>query len=166
LNSATAQKEKVEHSIEKLKKKCVERVKMTEAALVEERNLNEERKKKMKVFVETKAEDLRNAKAANDELRTELKDTSAALQTVRGKLEHVTHQFDNAATKNRELTREISRMKKNAEQMLTLGDNLEFELHKSAQETEEHKNKRLTAKHELMTILRKLEAEQAVNSKL
>eukprot|EP00553_Chaetoceros_curvisetus_P014700 CAMPEP_0204645840 /NCGR_PEP_ID=MMETSP0718-20130828/3602_1 /ASSEMBLY_ACC=CAM_ASM_000674 /TAXON_ID=230516 /ORGANISM="Chaetoceros curvisetus" /LENGTH=49 /DNA_ID= /DNA_START= /DNA_END= /DNA_ORIENTATION= len=47
------------------------------------------------------------------------------------------------------------------QQMLTLGDNFELELHKSAQETEEHKNKRLTAEYELMTILRKLEAEQA-----
>eukprot|EP00549_Striatella_unipunctata_P025309 CAMPEP_0118714256 /NCGR_PEP_ID=MMETSP0800-20121206/26076_1 /TAXON_ID=210618 ORGANISM="Striatella unipunctata, Strain CCMP2910" /NCGR_SAMPLE_ID=MMETSP0800 /ASSEMBLY_ACC=CAM_ASM_000638 /LENGTH=187 /DNA_ID=CAMNT_0006620009 /DNA_START=199 /DNA_END=762 /DNA_ORIENTATION=- len=41
-----------------------------------------------------------------------------------------------------------------------------MELHRSAQETEEHKNKRLTAKHELMVILRTLEAERAVSAKL
>jgi len=139
---------------------------MTEVALVEERNLNEERKKKMKVFVETKAEELRSVKTTNDEMRTELKETRNALRTVREKLERMTQNFENTSMKNREVTREMNRMKKNAEQMHQMGDNLELELHKSAQETEEHKNKRLTAKHELMTILRKLEAEQAVSSKL
>ena len=166
LNTVTAQKEKLENSMEKLKKKCVERVKMAEAALIEERGLNEERKKKMKVFVESKAEELRSARSGNDELRAELKETSGALQSVRGKLEHMTRQFDHTSTKNRELTREMNRMKKNSEQLHQLGGNLELELQKSAQETEEHKNKRLTAKHELMTILRKLEAEQAVSGKL
>lgn len=166
LKTVTAQKQKLEHSMEKLKKKCVERVKMAEAALIEERNLNEERKKKMKFFVETKAEELRSAKSGNDELRAELKETSGALRSVRGKLEHMASQFENASTKNRELTREMNRMKKNSEQLHQLGGNLELELQKSAQETEEHKNKRLTAKHELMTMLRKLEAEQAVSGKL
>ena len=162
----TAQKEKLEHSMEKLKKKCVERVKMAEAALIEERNLNEERKKKMKVFVETKAEELRSARSGNDELRTELKEISGALGSVRGKLEHVKTQYDRSSTKNRELVREMNRMKKNSEQLHQMGGNLEMELQKSTQETEEHKNKRLTAKHELMTILRKLEAEQTVSGKL
>lgn len=139
---------------------------MSEAALVEERNLNEERKKKMKVFVETKAEELRSAKTTADELRAELKETSEALESVRGKLERMMQQYENTSMKNRELTREINRMKKNSEQLHQLGGSLEMELQKSAQETEEHKNKRLTAKHELMTILRKLEAEQAVSGKL
>ena len=103
--------------MEKLKKKCVDRVKMSEAALVEERNLNEERKKKMKVFVETKAEELRAAKTANDELRAELTETSGALKSVRGKLEHMTKQFDHVSTKNRELTREMNWLKKNSEQL-------------------------------------------------
>jgi len=166
LKSVKAQKDKLENSMDKLKKKCVDRVKMAEAALVEERNLNEERKKKMKVFVETKAEDLRSSKTANDELRTELKETSGALQSVRGKLEHMTQQYEHASTKNREVTRDMNRMKKNSEQLHQLGGNLELELQQAAQETEEHKNKRLTAKHELMTILRKLEAEQTVSGKL
>ena len=160
------QKEKLESSMEKLKLKCVERVKMVEAALIEERNLNDERKKKMKVFVETKAEELRVAKGTSDELRSELKETKEALLNVRGKLEHVTKQHEIATTKNRELTRELNRMKKSSEQVSLGQVNLEMELHKSAQETEEHKNKRLTAKHELMTILRKLETEQAVSAKL
>ena len=166
LKNVTAQKEKLEHSMDKLKKKCVERVKLSEASLIEERNLNEERKKKMKVFVETKAEELRTAKSGNDELRAELKETSGALSSVRGKLELMTRQYDNASTKNRELAREKNRMKKNSDQLHQLGGSLEMELQKSTQETEEHKNKRLTAKHELMTILRKLEAEQTVSGKL
>jgi hypothetical protein len=166
LDVTKKQKEKLESSMEKLKKKCVERVKMAEAALIEERNLNDERKKKMKVFVETKAEELRVAKGTSDELRSELKETKEALLNVRGKLEHVTQQYEIATTKNRELTRELNRMKKSSEQVSLGQVNLEMELHKSAQETEEHKNKRLTAKHELMTILRKLEAEQVVSAKL
>lgn len=160
------EKEKLESSMEKLKLKCVERVKMVEAALIEERNLNDERKKKMKVFVETKAEELRVAKGTSDELRSELKETKEALLNVRGKLEHVTKQHEITTTKNRELSRELNRMKKSSEQVSLGQVNLEMELHKSAQETEEHKNKRLTAKHELMTILRKLETEQAVSAKL
>lgn len=159
-------KNKMEQSIEKLKKKCVERVKATEAALTEERNLNDERKRKMKIFVETKAEELRYAKSANDELRSELKETDDALHSVREKLEYMTKQYELASTRNRELLRDMNRMKKNSEQLHQLGDNLELELHRSAQETEEHKNKRLTAKHELMTVVRKLEAEQAVSEKL
>lgn len=166
LDVTKKQKEKLESSMEKLKKKCVERVKMAEAALIEERNLNDERKKKMKVFVETKAEELRVAKGTSDELRSELKETKEALLNVRGKLEHVTQQYEIATTKNRELNRELNRMKKSSEQVSLGQVNLEMELHKSAQETEEHKNKRLTAKHELMTILRKLEAEQVVSAKL
>jgi len=43
---------------------------------------------------------------------------------------------------------------------------MEAELQKTTMETEEHKHKRLTAKHELMTVLRKLEAEQAITAQL
>jgi hypothetical protein len=161
-----AGKEKHETTLDKLKKKCVERVKLSEGALVEERNLNDERKKKMKIFVETKAEELRNAKTSNDELRKELDETLGALTSVRGKLEDMTMQYEKLVIRNREIIRDMNRMKKNSEHLHQMGDNLELELHKSAQETEEHKNKRLTAKHELMTILRKLEAEQSVSNKL
>jgi len=41
-----------------------------------------------------------------------------------------------------------------------------MQLSRSAQETEEHKNKRLTAKNELMTVLRTLELEKEVSEKL
>jgi len=57
-------------------------------------------------------------------------------------------------------------MRKSSEKLHKMGDTLEHELVKSAAETEEHKNKRLTAKHELMTILRTLEAERNISGKL
>jgi bacterioferritin (cytochrome b1) len=139
---------------------------MTESALVEERNLNEERKQKMKLFVEAKAEELRTAKNTNDEVRSDLNKTNEALNHVRTKLHHMTEMYDSTSNKNRELIREMARIKKNTQQLHNLGSNLELELHKSAQETEEHKQKRNTAKHELMTMLRKLEAEQSVSEKL
>jgi hypothetical protein len=41
-----------------------------------------------------------------------------------------------------------------------------MKLSRSANETEEHKNKRLAAKHELMTVLRTLEVERDVSNKL
>lgn len=166
LRDTTKAKEKLETSMEKLKKKCVDRIQMSEAALVEERNLNEERKKKMKIFVESKAEELRDAKNTNDEIKLDLNKTSEALNHVRTKLHHMTEMYESTSNKNRELIREITRIKKNTEQLHNLGSNLELELHKSAQETEEHKQKRNTAKHELMTMLRKLEAEQAISEKL
>ena len=48
-------------------------------------------------------------------------------------------------------------MKKDTEQMSRIEGNLEAKLSRSAMETEDHKNKRLAAKHELMTVLQKLE---------
>jgi len=166
LKRTTASKDKLDSSLEKLKRKVVERVKASEAALVEERNLNEERKRKMKAFVEHKAEELRKAKILNDELRAELVETTGALENVRNKVETVGDECTRVQNRNRDLVREVTRMKKNSEQLHQMGDNLELELHKSTQETEEHRNKRQTAKHELMAMLKKLEAEQAVCLKL
>merc|ERR1711957_1155708 len=139
---------------------------MGENLLIEERNLNDERKQKMKQFVETKAEELRVANCVNEELVAELNETNSALKSLREKLEHSKTAHLTTQSRNRDLMREINRMKKNSEQLHQLGDNLELELHKSTQETEEHKNKRVTAKHELMSMLRKLEAEQTVSEKL
>ena len=152
--------------MEKLKAKAVERVKGCEESLAEEKALNEERKRKMKVFVESKAEELRVAKAQNDELQAEVEELRTTLRETREKLEHVHAEWQKVQTRNRELMREMKSMKKNTEKMHKMGGNLEMELSKSTQETEEHKNKRMTAKHELMTILRTLEAEQSNSSKL
>jgi len=166
LKRMTTAKERLEGSLEKLKRKVVERVKSSDAALVEERNLNEERKRKMKAFVEHKAEELKGATILNDELRAELVETNGALTNVRNKVESVGEECTRVQNRNRDLVREVTRMKKNSEHLHQMGDNLELELHKSTQETEEHKSKRQTAKHEMMAMLRKLEAEQAVSSRL
>mmetsp|Transcript_8032 Transcript_8032/g.9369 ORF Transcript_8032/g.9369 Transcript_8032/m.9369 type:complete len:534 (-) Transcript_8032:58-1659(-) len=166
LKRMTTAKERLEGSLEKLKRKVVERVKSSDAALVEERNLNEERKRKMKAFVEHKAEELKGATILNDELRAELVETNGALTNVRNKVESVGEECTRVQNRNRDLVREVTRMKKNSEHLHQMGDNLELELHKSTQETEEHKSKRQTAKHEMMAMLRKLEAEQAVCARL
>ena len=166
LESVLSSKQKIDVNLEKIKKKCIDRVKQSENLLIEERNLNDERKQKMKQFVETKAEELRVANCVNEELVAELNETNSALKSLREKLEHSKTAHLTTQSRNRDLMREISRMKKNSEQLHQLGDNLELELHKSTQETEEHKNKRVTAKHELMSMLRKLEAEQTVSEKL
>ena len=166
LESVLSSKQKIDVNLEKIKKKCIDRVKQSENLLIEERNLNDERKQKMKQFVETKAEELRVANCVNEELVAELNETNSALKSLREKLEHSKTAHLTTQSRNRDLMREINRMKKNSEQLHQLGDNLELELHKSTQETEEHKNKRVTAKHELMSMLRKLEAEQTVSEKL
>jgi len=166
LITVTAAREKLESSLEKLKKKCVDRVKSAEQSLAEERNLNEERKKKMKVFIETKAEELRIAKSDNDELYNEVTEARSTIRDQRSALEQLRFDLETSQTKNRELKRDIERMRKSSEKLHKMGDTLEHELVKSAAETEEHKNKRLTAKHELMTILRTLEAERNISGKL
>jgi len=166
LSNTSSAKGKLENSLEKLKKKVVERIKLSESALVEERTLNEQRKKKMKTFVETKAEELRSAGLRNDKITAELKETSSALSTVRNKFSATSTELIRVQTRNRDLVREVNKMKKNSEQLHKAGDTLEMELHKSAQETEEHRSKRLAARDELMAMVEKLDAEQSVSERL
>jgi len=166
LDAVTKAKAKLESNMDKLKAKAVERVKQAETALAEERELNEERKKKMKVFVETKAEELREAKESANDMQKELQDTRAALRSSRDREEVVQKELESARIKYRELQRDMERMKKNSEQLHKMGSNFQQELEKSASETEEHKNKRMAAKHELMTMVRTLEVERAVSGKL
>lgn len=162
----TAEKESLEIEMEALKKKCVDRVKSAEGSLEEEHRLNEERKKKMKLYIETKAEELRVAKAHNDELQVEVEQTQISLRETNDRWKQLHAQWVQSQTRNRELQRDLNRIKKDSDHLHKIGDSLEMKLNRSAQETEEHKNKRLTAKHELMTILRTLEAERSVSEKL
>ena len=150
----------------KLKSKAVERVKQAETALSEERELNEERKKKMKVFVETKAEELREAKGSTNDLRKELEETRSSLRSSRDREEAIHIDLEAARLKYRELQRNLERMKRNSDQLHLAGNNLEQELEKSANETEEHKKKRISAKHEIMQMVRLLESERSVSAKL
>lgn len=166
LETITKAKTKLEGTMEKLKTKAVERVKQAETALKEERELNEERKKKMKVFVETKAEELREAKESAGDMQKELQETRASLTSSREREESIQKELESARIKYREVQRDMERMKRNAEALHNMGNNLEQELEKSANETEEHKKKRISAKHELMTMMRTLEVERGVSEKL
>jgi len=131
-----------------------------------ELELNEERKKKMKVFVETKAEELREAKESAGDMQKELQETRASLTASREREESIQKELTSARIKYREVQRDMERMKRNAEALHDMGNNLEQELEKSANETEEHKKKRISAKHELMTMMRTLEVERGVSEKL
>jgi chromosome segregation ATPase len=156
----------LENELEVVKKTSDNRVRQAEAALLDERSLNEERKRKMKAFVENKSEELRQAKADNDSLHTELTQTNKSLIDLNNRWKQLHAQWVQSQTRNRELQRDLNRIKKDSENLHKVGDTLEMKLSRSATETEEHKNKRLAAKHELMTVLRTLEAERELTAKL
>jgi chromosome segregation ATPase len=166
LNAMTQAKAKVESNMEKLKAKAVERVKQAETALAEERELNEERKRKMKTFVESKADELREAKESASDMQIELQETRTSLRSSRDREESIQQELEASRLKYRELQRDMERLKRNQQEMHKMGSTLEHELEKSASETEEHKKKRMSAKHELMTMVRTLELEKSVSSKL
>lgn len=166
LDRITKAKAKLEANMEKLKQKAVERVKQAETALAEERELNEERKKKMKTFVENKAEEVKIAKESVCDMQKELEETRASLRSSRDREEVFQKELESTRLKNRELQRDIDRMKRNSEQLHQAGNSLEQELEKCASETEEHKKKRMSAKHEIMQLVRTLESERAVSAKL
>ncbi len=166
LDTAMKAKTKLEINMEKLKAKAVERVKQAETALAEERELNEERKKKMKTFVENKAEEVKTAKESANDMQKELEETRASLRSSRDREEAFQKELEATRLKNRELQREMERMKRSSEQLHQAGNSLEQELEKYASETEEHKKKRMSAKHEIMQMVRTLESERAVSAKL
>ncbi len=166
LETVSKAKAKLESNMEKLKVKAVERVKQAETALSEERELNEERKKKMKTFVETKAEELREAKECASNMQKELEETRKSLRSSRDREEVSLKELEAARLKYRELQRDMERHVRNSEQLHKAGTSLEHELEKYASETEEHKKKRMSAKHEIMQMVRTLEAERAVSAKL
>jgi chromosome segregation ATPase len=120
----------------------------------------------MKAFVEHRAEELRQAKADNEALQLELNQTNQSLMDLNNRWKQLHAQWVQSQTRNRELQRDLNRIKKDSENLHKVGDTLEMRLTRSTTETEEHKNKRLAAKHELMTVLRTLEAERELNSKL
>jgi chromosome segregation ATPase len=162
----TTSKQKLEQQLEALKASSNERVNHAEHALAEERRLNEERKKKMKVFVENKAEELRQAKEENDALQLEVNQANSSLLELNNRWKQVQAQYVQSQSRNRELQMDLNRIKKDSENLHRVGDTLEMKLSKSATETEEHKNKRLAAKHELMTVLRSLENEKKQTARL
>jgi chromosome segregation ATPase len=143
-----------------------EQIELLESSLAEEKRLNEERKVRMKDYVEKKTEELRLAKEENDSLQIELAQTNRSLVDLNTRWKQLHTQWVQAQTRNRELQRDLQRTKKDSEHLHKQGDTLEMKLSRSANETEEHKNKRLAAKQELMSVLRALEMEREITTKL
>jgi myosin heavy subunit len=156
----------LEQKLQYLENISKEHIEHLEKALADERRLNEERKQKMKEYVDTKTEELRQAKEYNDSLQIELTQTNRSFVELNNRWKQLHTQWVQAQTHNRELQRDLNRTKKDSEHLHKQGDTLEMKLSRSANETEEHKTKRLAAKQELMSVLRALEVERDVTTKL
>ena len=161
-----AEKQQMELEMHQKLEVAKEKLAHAERSLAEEKRLNEERKRKMKAFVETKAEELRQANVDNDALQVELSQTNRSLLELNNRWTQLHAQYVQSQTRNRELQRDLNKIKKDSENLHKVGDTLEMKLSQSATETAEHKNKRLAAKHELMTVLRALEAERDKTTQL
>jgi DNA repair exonuclease SbcCD ATPase subunit len=148
---------------EKLSKEHIDHL---ENALKEEQKLNEERKIKMTEYVEKKAQELRQIKEENDSLQVELTQNNRSLVDLNNRWKQLHTQWVQAQTRNRELQRDLHRTKKDSENLHKQGDTLEMKLSRSTNETEEHKNKRLAAKQELMSVLHTLENERDLTAKI
>ncbi|KAG7351867.1 hypothetical protein IV203_007915 [Nitzschia inconspicua] len=166
LESMTAERNQLNHERTEWKNYAEKRTKQLETALNDEKKLNDERKRKMKGFVEAKTEEVRAAKAEYVSLQTELDQTSHSLKELNQRYKQLHAQWVQSQTRNRELQRDMTKMKMDSEKMLKAGGTLEARLSRSAQESEDHKNKRIQAKNELMSVLSQLEAERAVNARL
>jgi chromosome segregation ATPase len=163
---ADAERNNLAKELAELKVTSLAKLQNAERVLRDERVLNDERKKKMKSFVEVKAEEMAQAKADNDALQKELVQTNQSFVELNNRWKQLHAQWVQSQTRNRELQRDLNRIKKDSETLHKAGDTLEMKLSRSANETEEHKNKRMAAKHELMTVLRTLENEREATSKL
>lgn len=166
LESMTAERNQLNQELTEWKTYAEKRTKQLETSLNDEKKLNDERKRKMKGFVEAKTEEVRATKAEYGSLQTELDQTSHSLKELNQRYKQLHAQWVQSQTRNRELQRDMTKMKMDSEKMLKAGGTLEARLSRSAQESEDHKNKRMQAKQELMSILSQLEAERAVNSSL
>jgi len=166
VESLTAERDQFEVELGEWKEYAEKRTKQLETALNDEKKLNDERKKKMKGFVEAKTEEVRSAKADYLSLQTELDQTSHSLTELNQRYKQLHAQWVQSQTRNRELQRDALKMKKDSEKMTKVGDSLEARLSRSAQQMDDHKNKRVQARNELMSVLGQLEAERAVNSRL
>jgi hypothetical protein len=162
----TAANSDLKTKLDDVEKTLIQRVRLAESSLADERSLNEERKRKMKAFVETRAEELRQAKTENDQLQNELNDTNRSLVELNNRSKQLHAQWVQAQTRNRELQRDVNKTKKEYENFHKVGGTHEVKPSRSVNETDENKNKRLAAKHELMNVLRQLEIEKDAGAKL
>jgi hypothetical protein len=157
---------KMKNELTEVKDYSRQKIKQLETLLADERKLNDERKRKMKSFVEAKTEEVRSSKADSLSFQTELDQTNRGFKELNQRLTQLHAQWVQSQTRNRELQRDMNKIQNDSERMHKVGGTLEMKLSRSAQETEEHKNKRLTAKSELIAVLRQLEVEQEVNSRM
>jgi len=160
------ERDQLKEEVTQWKEYAESRTKQLERALAKEKQLNVDRKRKMKEFVEAKTEEVRSAKADNLGLQTEMDQTNMTLKDLNQRYKQLHAQWVQSQTHNRELQRDITKMQKDSEKMSKVGGTLEAKLSRSAMESEDHKNKRLAAKNELMAVLRQLEAERDVNNRL
>jgi hypothetical protein len=142
------------------------RIEQLEKAVREEKQLNDERKTKMKSFIEAKTEELREAKAEGASHQAELERNNQSMVDLNSRWKTLHAQWVQSQTRNRELQRDLNKIKMEYENRHKVEDSLNHKLSRSANETEQHKNKRLAAKQELMSVLGKLEAEREITSKL
>ncbi|OEU21853.1 hypothetical protein FRACYDRAFT_258825 [Fragilariopsis cylindrus CCMP1102] len=166
LETLTIERDQLQEELEEWKQYAEKRTKQLETALNDEKKLNNERKTKMKGFVEAKTEEVRSAKADYLSLQTELDQNTSSLTELNHRYKQLHAQWVQSQTRNRELQRDMMKIKKDSEKMNKVGGSLEARLSRSAQQSEDHKNKRIHARNELMSVLGQLEAERAVNTRL
>jgi len=166
IGSLTVDRDQLQEERNQWKIYAEKRTKLLETALNDEKKLNNERKTKMKGFVEAKTEEARSAKADYLSLETELYQNTHSLKELNHRYKQLHAQWVQSQTRNRELQRDMMKMKKDSEKMHKAGDSLEARLSRSSQQSEDHKNKRIYARNELMSVLGQLESEKAVNSQL
>ena len=166
VETLTAERDQLKVELGEWKEYAEKRTNQLEMALNDEKKLNAERKQKMKGFVEAKTEEVRAVKADYISLQTELDQTSHSLTELNQRYKQLHAQWIQSQTRNRELQRDAMKMKQDSEKMHKVGGSLEARLSRSAQQSEDHKNKRIHARNELMSVLGQLEAERSVNSRL
>eukprot|EP00978_Attheya_sp_CCMP212_P010023 scaffold24007_cov49-Attheya_sp.AAC.2 len=166
LQIVTKERDSLKTNADSLKGKCIKRVEQTERALDNERKLNEERKAKMKVFVQTKGEELRTAQESAEMWRTDLDETRVSLRQALKRIETQERCMQDQQKSYEALKEECKALQAASQKRNRKGDSLEWELHQSTLQAEEHKNKRLTAKNELLALLKQLEVERAINHQL
>eukprot|EP00814_Leptocylindrus_danicus_P000461 CAMPEP_0116031734 /NCGR_PEP_ID=MMETSP0321-20121206/17733_1 /TAXON_ID=163516 /ORGANISM="Leptocylindrus danicus var. danicus, Strain B650" /LENGTH=953 /DNA_ID=CAMNT_0003507001 /DNA_START=100 /DNA_END=2962 /DNA_ORIENTATION=+ len=144
---------------ETLQAETATKMKTIEDALEKERQLNATRKAKMKQYVEVQSSEIKSLKATNARLTNEVGDWKTEKANILKRSEYLEKECAQSTASLKELQEENIKLRTNSEKLSKVGGDLE-------KETEDLKKKRLTAKHETMTLLRSLEVERAISSKL
>jgi len=103
--------------------------------------------------------EIKTLKATNARLSNEVGDWKTEKANILKRSEYLERESAQNTALLKELQEENLKLRTNSEKLSKMGGDLE-------KETEDLKKKRLTAKHETMTLLRSLEVERAISSKL